>query len=210
MSSNEGEAENTRGPIEFREAILENVNYPNRIITMIAVPYESPGLVEYRGRLWKEIFERSAFEGAEAVPNRVCIRRGHERGNNTVGRVAQFPRGISEAGLVADCRIAKTALGDETLALADEGCIAPSVGYAVIGNGEKLELRTKTRRITDAFLDHIAFVEQPAYPEARVLSVRDDSFNPEPLPPLETPTLDSTIAEMRDILEWSAARLKRM
>lgn len=207
-SAYEGGVENERGPIEFRDSRIDGVNFKHRIITVIAVPYERPGVVEYRGQLWKEIFERSAFEAVEAIPNRVRVNRGHDK-NRTCGKVAQFPRGVSEEGLVADCRIAKTALGDETLALADEDCLSASVGYAVVGNGQRLERRSMTRRITNAYLDHLALVESPTYTDARVLSVRSNEPLSEPLPPLETSNLDSAIAEMRNIMEWSAARLKR-
>ena len=110
---------------------------------------------------------------------------------------------------MADVRVAKTPLGDETLALADEDCLSGSIGFSIVGNGQHLERRTMTRRITSAYLDHLAFVESPTYADARVLSVREETGLPEPLPPLKVPNLDATIAEMRNILEWSSARLKK-
>jgi phage head maturation protease len=196
------------GPIEFRDAKLDDVNYAKRIITVIAVPYRSSGLIEYRGSIWHEIFERNAFAGAEGSPHRVRVNRGHDR-NRTVGKVLSFPQGVSDEGLVAECRIAKTPLGDETLALADEECLSASVGYGVVDDGQKLDKLHKTRLITKAFLDHLAFVESPTYADARVISVHHSTLEPEALQPLVTPNLDSAISEMRAILEWSSARLKR-
>ena len=86
-------------------------------------------------------------------------------------------------------RIAKTALGDETLALADEDCLGASVGFAVAGGGQELDRVNRRRRIKKAFLDHLAFVPDPAYSGAGVLSVRSA--------PSATPNLDEVLAWMQ-------------
>jgi hypothetical protein len=63
-------------------------------------------------------------------------------------------------------------LGDETLALADEDCLGASVGFAVAGGGQELDRANRRRRIKKAFMDHLAFVPDPAYVSAGVLNVR--------------------------------------
>jgi phage head maturation protease len=114
----------TKPPLEFREASVSDVNFAQRLITLVAVPYEEAATVEYRGELWEESFLRGAFDGIEKRPNRVRANRNHDK-NRTVGKaLAFFPS--RQEGLVADVRIAPTPLGDETLTLADEDMLSVS------------------------------------------------------------------------------------
>jgi phage head maturation protease len=177
-------------PVEFRSSNVAGVNFKNRIIDLIAVPYDEEAPVEYRGEMWKESFLRGSFDGIEKRPNRVRANRDHER-TRTVGKVAAFHPSRAE-GLVAEVRIAKTLLGDETLALADEDCLGASVGFAVRGSDQELNRRARSRVIKRAFVDHLAFVSDPAYLGAEVLSVRNASQSPAAadLPKLVTPDLD--------------------
>ena len=178
-----------RWPLEFRSSNVANVNFASRVIDVIAVPYEEEAAVEYRGEMWRELFLRGSFDGIEKQPNRVRANRDHDRAR-TVGKVINFQPSRQE-GLVAAVRIAQTSLGDETLALADEDCLGASVGFAVHGSGQELDRRSKIRRITKAFLDHLAFVPDPAYLSAGVLSVRAAGR--------VTPALD-------ELIEWQRAR----
>jgi phage head maturation protease len=146
------------------------VNFAQRVIEFIAVPYEEEALVEYRGEMWKESFLRGAWDGIENQPNRVKANRDHD-GRRTVGKIMNFWPSRVE-GLVGAARIAQTALGDETLALADEDCLGASVGFAVRGTDQELDKANRRRRIKKAFMDHLAFVPDPAYVGAGVLSVR--------------------------------------
>ena len=91
---------------------------------------------------------------------------------------------------MAAVRIAQTVLGDETLVLADEDCLGASVAFAVRASGQELDRRNKTRRIRKALLDHLAFVPDPAYTSAGVLSVRA-AAKP------ATPALDELIVSAR-------------
>lgn len=186
-------------PVEFRSSNVASVNFAQRIIEMIAVPYDEEAPVEYRGEMWKESFLRGSFDGIEKRPNRVRANRDHER-SRTVGKVAAFHPSRTE-GLVAAVRIAPTLLGDETLALADEDCLGASVGFAVRGSDQELNRRSRTRVIRRAFVDHLAFVPDPAYLGAEVLSVRNAAQSPlaADLPKLVTPNLD-------ELLEWQRAR----
>ncbi|WP_094359921.1 HK97 family phage prohead protease [Mycobacterium marinum] len=196
-------------PVELRAAAVDDVDYAERIITVIAAPYEQEALVSYRQELWKEVFTRGAFDSIIDRPNRIRANRDHNK-TRTVGKIAQFMRGRSD-GLVADVKIAKTDLGDETLALAADDCLSASVGFAVRPSDESLDRRNRIRRVNVAILDHLAFVEDPAYAGAEVLGVRGADFtNAAGLPPLpQTPNLDQEIAELAALSEWSKARLNK-
>jgi phage head maturation protease len=182
--------------IEIRSTALEvaDVNVKARIITVIAVPYEQPASVFYRGEPWEEVFSRSAFDGIEKRPNRVRVNREHVRGD-TVGKAVSFYPSRTE-GLVADLKIAKTLRGDDTLALAEDDCLSSSVGFSVLPSDQMLDRQTHTRRINKAWLDHIGLVEDPAYAGADVLGVRDAlNSRTDTRERLDTPVLDDFLTD---------------
>lgn len=177
--------------IEIRATTTEvaEVNSKARIITLIAVPYDQPAKIGYRGDIWEESFSRSAFHGIEKRPNRVRVNREHVKGD-TVGRAVTFYPDRAE-GLVADLKIAKTLRGDDTLALAEDDCLSASIGFGVRPSDQILDRNNMTRRINRAWLDHIGLVEDPAYAGANVLDVRDaDGAHLLDGTPLVTPRLD--------------------
>jgi phage head maturation protease len=193
--------ETPRAPIEYRDAIssVAGVNFAQRIIELVVVPYEESGLAEYRGELWNEQFMRGSFDGIEKRPGRVRGNRDHDD-RRLVGRALKFWPSREE-GLVSEVRISQTLLGDETLALADDGVLGASVGFAARGKDQEFERRSMTRRIRKAFLDHIAFTPTPTYTGAGVISVRH-SVQPasaEVLQKLDTPNLD-------DLRDWLNTR----
>jgi hypothetical protein len=185
-------------PILFRSSTVADVNYSQRIIEVIAAPYDEVGMVPWRGEMWQEKFLRGAWDGIEKRPNRVKANREHDRAR-TVGKVVNFWPSRSE-GLVASVRIAKTPLGDETLALADDECLGASVGYAARTSDVILDKVNHLRSVKRAFLDHLAFDADPIYAGATVLSVRS-AMHPllaSELPQLvETPALDELLAWQR-------------
>lgn len=189
-------------PVEFREASVAEVKFPQRIISVVAVPYDQTAVVEYRGEMWEESFERGAFDGIEKRPNRVRANRDHDK-RRTVGKVVKFWPSREE-GLVSEVRIAQTPLGDETLALADEDILGASVGFAARGRDQVFDRSTHSRRIKRAFLDHLAFTPDPAYVDAMPLDVRRNvpAPNAADLPPLVTPALD-------EVRAWLQARQSR-
>lgn len=160
-------------PIELRGASVADLKVKERIVTVIVAPYEQPTSVMWNDEVWQESFERSAWD-ALRKPARVRANRGHDRGR-TCGRAIRFHPDNSE-GLLAEVRMAKTLLGDETLALAEDDCLSVSAGFAARTEDQRIDRRSKTRKITTAYLDHIAFVENPAYPGARVVDVRQDGM----------------------------------
>ena len=201
--------EQPRAPIEHRYAGVKvgDVDFAQRLITVIAAPYDEPARVEYRSELWNELFIRGAFDSVTGSPHRVRVNRDHNK-SRTVGKVTQFWPDRPE-GLVAEVRMAKTPLGDETLALADDDCLSASVGFGVLASGQVLDRATMTRRITTAYLDHLAFVESPAYVGAQVLSVRADGEQQTAatMAPLHTPLKDQFAGD--DIFRWASERLNK-
>lgn len=181
-------------PMEFRHASVSDVSITERIVELIAVPYEEETSVEYRGEIWRESFLRGAFNGIEERQDPIRANRDHDK-TRTVGKAVQFFTSRDE-GLVSEVRIAPTPLGDETLALAAEDMLSISVGFGVRGSDQILD--RPFRRIKRAFIDHLAFVESPAYVGAKVLAVRDEDEREvaTDLPRLVTPHLDEIVAWM--------------
>jgi HK97 family phage prohead protease len=185
-----------RAPVEVREATLGNVNFPQRLIEVVAVPYGGEAVVEYRGEVWLESFERGAFDGIEQRPNRVKAIRDHDK-TRLVGRATNFWPDREE-GLVSEIRIAKTPLGDETLTLADEGMLDVSAGFAARNSDQVFDRSKQSRKIRKAFLDHLAFVADGAYEDAKVVAVRsEETPSAAQMPRLDTPNLDEVVAWMK-------------
>lgn len=186
--------------VDERTASVDNVNFEQRIITVIACPYEQATEVLYHNEAWNEIVSRSAFAGIQRK-NKIRVNREHDR-VLTVGKVVGYYPDRNE-GLVIDTYIAQTPLGQETLELARDGILDGSVGMKVAMSDQVLDRRNRTRRINRAFLDHFAFTADPAYEGAQVLSVR---ANPKDAPPrTPTPGLDQFWDD--PILCWADTRL---
>jgi phage head maturation protease len=204
-SENRTEQAERRAPIETRSASVGEVNYPERLIEVLAVPYDQEATVEYRGEFWRESFDRGSFDGVEQRRDRIKAYRDHDpapssaKGASTsglVGRAVSLQPDRTE-GLWGSVKIAKTPLGDETLTLADEGILGVSVGFAVRGRDQILDRMTKRRRIQRAFLDHLAFPDNGAYEGAQVVGVRSgERRTATDLPRLDTPFLDDVVAWM--------------
>ena len=190
-----------RYPIEERSAEFANVNFAKRIIEVVAVPYEEEATVMYRGAVWREVFTRGAFDGLEKRPGRVRANREHDP-TRIVGKVVAAHPSRTE-GLVTEIRCSQTLLGDETLQLAADDCLSASVGFAAGGAGQTL--LNGVRRIRQAFLDHVAFVQSPAYSGSDVLAVRMATQHIPELPPLNTPGVD----EWSLYLQQRSAKVRR-
>jgi phage head maturation protease len=195
------------GPVEHRESSVANVRFPERIIEVVVAPYDEEAVVEYRGDLWKESFERGAWDGIEGRPEQfqVTANRDHDR-TRLVGKAIRYEPSRQE-GLVAEVRIARTDLGDETLALADDGMIGVSAGFAAKFRDQVLDKTRMTRRIKKAFLDHIAFLGTPAYQGAGVLNIRSDGREAAELPKLIRPDLDELVAWQQSLIRRRQGRV---
>lgn len=188
----------SRPIVELRSAAVAEVKFPERIITVVAVPYEATtDKVVYKGRQYVESFARGSFAGIEARNGKVMANREHSKGR-TIGKVVAFYPDAYE-GLIEDVKIAKTGEGDDVLALAEEGMIFPSVGFAVMkGSDQELDHRSTPNRryIRRAFIDHQSFVEDPAYTGADIVAVRSSAEQAADAAMLEqacTPRLDEWV-----------------
>lgn len=197
---------------ERAAASVDNVNFDERIISIIAVPWEQSTRVDYRGEVWNEIFTRGSFDGIENRQRRIPVTSvtdnlvSHE-GGRLVGKVFKaFP--AHQDGLGLDLKISKTVSGDETLQLAIDDALSPSVGFMARPSDHRLDRRTMTRRINRAFLDHLSLVPQPAYVGAKILGVREagKSVDAATLPPIITPSIDEFMSD--PIFGWAAERFK--
>lgn len=184
------------GNVEHRSSTLQDIDTRQRLIDIIAVPYDQETDVVWRGDVWHESFDRKAFDGIESHVGRVQVNREHVKGD-TVGKVVAADPSHKD-GLFARVKIYKTPRGNETLTLAEEGGTFPSIGWRLNRLSDQLtDRRTMSRRVLRAFWDHQAFVEDPAYEGAGVLAVRAGQSGlvvaEKPLQP--TPALDEALAD---------------
>jgi HK97 family phage prohead protease len=193
-------------PVEFRAANVAGVNFAQRIVDLVVVPYDEEAQVEWRGEMWRESFERGSFDGIEKRPGRVKANRDHDN-TRLVGKAVRFWPSREE-GLVAEVRISQTPLGDETLALADDDVLGASVGFAARLRDQVLDKQAMSRRIRRAYLDHIALTPDPAYLGAKVQGVRSplSQSADASMAPLSTPVLDEFLAD--DVLRWASGRFQ--
>jgi HK97 family phage prohead protease len=183
------------GPLELRSGgPVGAVSFPKRTITLVAVPYDVDAEVVEPSRSYLERFARGAFAGVQNRTGRIKVNRDHDV-RRPVGKALALHPTRTE-GLVAELRISATALGDETLALADDGVLDSSVGFGVKPADVEWSNGKRNRTIVRAFLDHIALTASPIYETASVLEVRHgpDVGGPAPSP---TPLLDEILAARR-------------
>jgi HK97 family phage prohead protease len=161
-----------RAEIETRSAPVVDVRFPDRIIELVAVPYNEWAPVEYKGRMIEESFNPGAFGQVQNRARRFLVNLEHDP-NRVTGRVNALHPDRAE-GLVAELRIRRGPEGDQVLDDADDGMIGASVGFGALPEHQHWETRSR-RKIMRAFLDHIGLTFTPAYTGAGVLAVRSDS-----------------------------------
>jgi HK97 family phage prohead protease len=175
--------------LEYRFASTLTL-HPKRMIELIAVPYDEETQVVHHGRWITETVAPGAFAGASGE---VRVNRAHDL-EQPLGKVKSLhpddPRGLR-----AEIRISETAAGNDVLALAGDGLLGASIGFAPRPGGEEYTHDRSRRRITKAFLAHIALTGDPAYQGAKVLAVRERPDQPGQRP--ATPLLDAILSERR-------------
>jgi HK97 family phage prohead protease len=174
-----------RAPIELRRAPVTAVRFPDRVVELVAVPYDEWTPVEHRGQIIEESFAPGAFEHVDRRAHRFLVNWEHDLAK-VVGKVAALWPDRPE-GLFAELRIRRGADGDQVLEDADDNMLGGSVGFGVLPENQQWEGRTR-RRILKAYLDHIALTFTPAYAGAAVTAVRSAAA-PAPERPA-TPNLD--------------------
>jgi HK97 family phage prohead protease len=162
------------GQLEYRTATMAALSYPKRTIELVVMPYETPTVADYHGRMIREIVTRGAFDGIDQRPNRVKLNRDHDV-TRTCGHAVRFHPSRTE-GLVAEVKVSRTPLGEETLELANDGDLGASAGFLPMrrtdGTLEEVWEERDFRRLNKVWLGHIAMTPIPAYPGAEVLTVR--------------------------------------
>jgi len=157
---------------------VADVNFPKRIVTVIAMPYESPTEIISGGRAFTEVVSRGAFDGVEKRASKIRANRDHSW-DRVVGKIVGLHPSRRE-GLVAEVRMFTTDDGEETLQLCDQGGLDASAGFMLLRrpdgriheDAEVWERNRSVRRLNRILLDHLAFVANPAYPDAAVIDVR--------------------------------------
>lgn len=199
-------------PVEILErrdstVLSDDVDFKQRIIDVIAAPYDQEAEIMWRGEPWREVFTRSAFNGIEDHAGRIPVNREHLRGD-TVGKVVRLDP-YDSRGLLASLKIARTPRGDDTLQLASEGMLGASIGYFVKrGSDVELNRRAMLRRVRRAFLDHLAMTDSPAYVGAQTVAVRAELLAQQAAgKPLVTPSLDEFVAD--EVFAWAKTRSNR-
>lgn len=191
--------------VEIRSAEVAAVDYPERRIKVIVVPYNEPTVVAHpykAGVMVEEHVEPGAFDGIETRKTHVTANRDHDH-QRVMGLAVDYDFTDSR-GLVADVEVADTQLGEETLKLAARGILKASIGMLVRRSDGPI-VQGK-RAIKRAFLDHIAFLPNPAYGGAKVLDVRDLlQAKAGGGSPQETPFLDEFVAD--ELLQWANSRI---
>lgn len=183
------------GELEIRASRIADVNFPKRTIELVVMPYETETEVEYHGRRITEVVSKGAYDGIQRRASDIKVNRGHEIEKPVGKTLALHPS--REDGLVAEVRMSRTELGEETLVLADDGVLGVSAGFRLLEeNGrvrpgaEVWETRSR-RRLNHLWLHHIAMTADPVYEGARVLAVRSAPDAPAAAPAVDpTPNLD--------------------
>lgn len=180
-------------PVEIRSATITNVDFVERTIELIAIPYDEEAAVPYGGQMVLETVAPGAFDGIETRNEHVSANRDHNY-ERTFGKATGY-RTDDLRGLITQLHVSNTPLGDETLQLAADGVLKGSVGMLVRRSDQVLN--KGFRRIKRAFLDHVSLVPNPAYTGAGVLAVRQEQGIPvedENTPLAPTPNLDKVMA----------------
>jgi HK97 family phage prohead protease len=177
-ASAENGSERPPGPLEYRTAKQLGVDFQQRIIELIVMPYDERATVEHRGRMITESVAPDAFKGIEKRRrDKIPVNRDHDVTRLVGKTIGLYPE--RDEGLVAELKIVDTPLGQETLALASEEILNASAGFLPMPGGEQWPSRNE-RRLTKLWLGHIAMVAEPAFEGAKVLSLRSSNASATP------------------------------
>lgn len=176
--------------VEVRAASLAAADYEQRLIELIAVPYDEWATVEVEGRTVAESFAPGAFDRLEAQEDkpRFKVYREHRMAadEDWLGRVIRAepddPR-----GLVLDVKMRRSPEAEQALIDSVDGMYAASVGFSAYPHNQEWSRDRSRRRIIKAYFDHVALTATPAYAGAGILAVRSTVS--------ATPNLDRVLAE---------------
>jgi HK97 family phage prohead protease len=147
------------------------------VVAPFSSTYDAGNYIE---QFSSSVFDKSIAERGAKIP----LLESHDRGRNPIGMSATWEK--NNDGLVGDFRLARTARGEEARQLALDGMVTGfSVGFRPIrSNTQTRDGRKYITRI-EGYLDHVGFLNNPAYEEAQLVSVRGyDPDDPEVAPRL--------------------------
>jgi HK97 family phage prohead protease len=164
---------------------VADVDFPKRVVTVLAMPYERPTTI---GGQFIEVVSRGAFDGIEKRTSQIRANRDHSW-DKPVGKIVGLHPSRKE-GLVAEVKISRTTVGQDTLELCEDDVLSASAGFGLLRrddgrvweDAEVWERNRAVRRLNRLWLDHLAFVPNPAYPDAAVISVRQAATAPQEAP----------------------------
>ena len=159
--------------IETRTVGLEHLELRededgHHLVGIVAPWHSSYDAGDYIEQFARTVFDKSLQERG----NRIPLLEQHDKNRHPIGMSAAWEK--TGDGLVADFRFARTGRGDEARQLAADGMVTGlSVAFAPIRNRtETVDGRRHVTRL-EGRLDHVGLVTSAAYPEARVLAVRE-------------------------------------
>jgi len=171
---------------------IRETNQETREVSGIAVPYNDT--IDIGGG-WSERFEKGAVD----LNADVKLFRDH---NEIIGSVTKMSE--DDAGLTITAKISETQLGNDTLQLVKDGAIRSfSVGFIPVID-EKKEKTIIRKKVN---LKEVSLVAFPAYDNAAVLAVRNETNQEEISMENTTPDYTSAIEEVRNHAEELERRL---
>lgn len=166
------------------QAAFDVTDAEGRIVSGIAVPFNSPTTIFERGRLFDEVWAPgSTAETIEKRGDRMKILAFHESRNMPLGRPVLLEE--QPAGLYIEARISDTQDGNDALTLVRDGVLDGfSVGFTVPQGGDRFDPvdGREVRTILRANIHEVSLVNFPAFDDARVESVRQASDVPAQVP----------------------------
>jgi len=176
----------------IRAAVIDDVAFGKREISLIAVPYnEEASVPDWRPEAEREAFMPGSFDGIESRTKQITLNRDHSR-ERVIGAGVSFDT-KNERGLIATFKVSKTPLGDESLQLAADGVLRSSISFAA--RSQDMAVKDGVMRFYRAFLGHVALTPEPAYEGASVINVRTG----EAIEPSPTPNLDFAAQLLREL-----------
>jgi HK97 family phage prohead protease len=154
-----------------------HVRSDGRTVFGIAVPYNSPTVVNDGFGPYTEVFNRGSFaKTIQERGDRVKLLVNHDRvGRLPIGRATTLREDAS--GLFMEARISKTVGGDEVLELIRDGAIDGfSVGFQPV---KDREVDTRTIERVEVRLNEVSAVAFPAYEGAPVEGADPDTSDPD-------------------------------
>lgn len=146
-----------------------------RIVSGIAVPFNSPTMIYERGQLFEETWLPGSTKDSIAKRgDRVKLLGYHQERQFPLGKPVMMEDRI--AGMYAEFRISDTSAGRDALTLVQDGVLdAFSVGFQVPEGGETFlnDAGTLKRSISRAHVNEVSLVNWGAYDDARVTSLRE-------------------------------------